>query len=67
MFYFSGSFLPFWIRNRISNPDPLTRFNADQIRIRNPDLIRIQDAKKHVDPVDQDPDLDPYPQHCRRE
>ncbi len=37
-FYFCGSFLPFWIRIRIPNPDPLTRLNPDpvRIRIRNP-------------------------------
>jgi hypothetical protein len=26
--------------------------------------IRIQEDQKHVDPVDQDPDTDPDPQHC---
>jgi hypothetical protein len=39
-FYFCGSFLPSWIRNRIPNtdPDPLTWLNPDpiRIRIRNP-------------------------------
>jgi hypothetical protein len=40
MFYFCGSFMPSWIRIRISNPDPLTRLNSDLIRlpIRNPAL-----------------------------
>ncbi len=35
-FFFCGSFVPSWIRIRITNPDPdpLTRFNPDPIRIR---------------------------------
>ncbi len=28
--YFCGSFLPFWIRIRIPNPDPLTWLNPDR-------------------------------------
>ncbi len=40
-FYFCGSFLPSWIRIRISiqitDPDPMVRLNTDPIRIRIPD------------------------------
>ncbi len=39
------------IRNRIHTSDYWIR-------------IRIQEAQKHEDPVDPDPDSDPYPQHC---
>jgi hypothetical protein len=35
-FYYSGSFLPSWIRIPNPDPDPLTRLNPDSIRIRNP-------------------------------
>ncbi len=38
-----------------------------RIRIHTSDQwirIRIQEAQKHVDPVDPDPDSDPDPQHC---
>jgi len=34
------------------------------IRIRNKILIQIQEAKKHKNPRDQDPDLNPDPQQC---
>jgi hypothetical protein len=47
-FYFCGPFLPSWIWIRIPNmdsdPDPMTRFNPDPIRIgiRNPDSKTYQ-------------------------
>ncbi len=34
------------------------------IRIRNQIQIRIQEAKKHINPGDPDPDLDPDSQQC---
>ncbi len=38
---------------------------SGRIRIFTSDYwIQIQEAKKHVAPVDPDPDLDPDPQHC---
>ncbi len=40
--------------------------NWSRIRIYPSDWwIRIQEAQKHVDPVDLDPDLDPDPQHWK--
>jgi hypothetical protein len=44
-FYFSGSFLPSWIRNRIPNTDPNSEYEYEfriRIRINWPDWIRIQ-------------------------
>jgi hypothetical protein len=34
------------------------------IRIRKKIRIRIQEAKKHINPRDPDPNLDPIPQQC---
>ncbi len=45
VFYFSGSFLPSWIRIQIANqePDPGTPLNLDQIRIHSTGDISVPD------------------------
>jgi hypothetical protein len=48
-FYFCGSFLPSWIRIRITNPELLTWLNPDpiriHIRIRNTDCTSLEVQK----------------------